>query len=173
MSRTAAALTLALALLTLSCSAPDGPAPAPAAAPGEGSPAAPDPAIEASAAVVRALLPEIRKHMEKWKTEVKALYISFEGDRDPDPAFLARFADFELPVRAGSLCHVPDKVRNLETGEIGILVLVEKLEAQGEDGYRALGSFLYGNQGGLGYKFELRRTKEGWVAGPGKLCVEY
>jgi hypothetical protein len=128
---------------------------------------------EIRALVVLRLIEDARPEIARLELAPKAYYVTLDGERDPSEAFLARLGKVNLPVRKGSLCHVPSGVEDKQTGEEGLLISLDKFEGKDEDSAVVEGAFIYGNVGGSGGDFVVRRQGKGWDVKPGGKLVKY
>ena len=119
-------------------------------------------------AALRWTMKEAGDDIVRLHIDAKAWYIELEGDIDPADVFLARFKDASPPVRKGSLCHVPDKVKDKATGETGVLFRIDSIEWDGGKTATVTASFLHGNQGGSGYTLEIAEEDSRWVVRSGR-----
>jgi hypothetical protein len=84
-------------------------------------------------------------------------------NRDPDPAFLARFHDIATPVRKASDCQVSSHgVFEKTTHRSGLLFRVESVTWTNADGAKASGGYFEGSESASGNTYSLERHASAW-----------
>jgi hypothetical protein len=128
---------------------------------------------EIRALVVLRLIEDAQPEIARLELAPKAYYVSLDGERDPSEVFLAKLGKVNLPVRKGSLCHVPAGVQDKKTGEEGLLISLDKFERKDKDSAVLEGVFIYGNLGGMGGDYVVRREGKGWDVKKGNKTIQH